>query len=377
MNMAIRMVRQAAGRALRTVYPASLMDRIVLPLEDTSGAIANLQVIHPAERVTVTGPDDAFLSTAKAYQDGTFERPAIFVCEVPGGYLHVRSGMTCTRDSRLLIDKGLEHRRYHYTQFNKIRPLRTQHIAGAVSSVIPCFHGNFWHWMIDGLPRMELLAQAMKGEPLTIVAPTSLNEYQRTTLESVTPPNFSIQYLDGETWVSADRLLWASMVSQLEMGMLPRRYYDTIRRGIFERFGLPATHTKSERIYISRAGAQHRKISNEDAFCALIEPYGFRRVLLEKLSFQEQVALFHKAEYVIGPHGAGLGTMVFSGDAPVIALYSNREPPSYFHSMACGMGQPHHFVCHDGQSEEDSFDANLPAVKRILEEELKLVPRAS
>jgi len=167
------------------------------------------------------------------------------------------------------------------------------------------------------------------------------------------------------------------MVSQLEMGYLPRPYYDTIRRGIFKRFELPESHAKTERIYVSRAGAQHRKINNEDAFCALIEPYGFKRVLLEKLSFREQVELFHKAEFVIGPHGAGLGTMLFSGDAPVVVLYSNREPPSYFHSMACGMSQKHYFVCHDGQSEEDSFDANLPAVQRILEDDLGLVARAN
>lgn len=354
------------------------MDRMVLPAQEPAAEITNLQIVHPAERIRVADPtSDTFLSVAKAYRDGEVDRPDVFVCELPGGYFHVRSGMTCTRDSRVLVDQGLEHRRFHYPHYGGLRPLRTQHVQGACASIIPCFHGNFWHWMIDGLPRVELLARVMKGAPLTIVAPNSLNEYQRITLESVTPPNFKIEYLDPETWVSADRLLWASMVSQLEMGYLPRQYFDTIRHGIFKRFGLPEEHIKTERIYISRAGAQHRKILNEEAFCAFIEPYGFKRVLLEKLSFREQVELFHKAEYVIGPHGAGLGTMLFSSDAPVVALYSNREPPGYFHSMACGLDQPHHFVCHDGEGEDDSFEADLPAVKRVLEDELGLVARTN
>jgi Glycosyltransferase 61 len=39
---------------------------------------------------------------------------------------------------------------------------------------------------------------------------------------------------------------------------------------------------------------------------------GFEKVVLELLPFDEQVALFRRAECVIGGHGAGLSNIIFS-----------------------------------------------------------------
>ena len=111
---------------------------------------------------------------------------------------------------------------------------------------------------------------------------------------------------------------------------------------------------------------------NEDALVELLEGYGFRSVQLEKLPFEEQVALFHRAEIVLGPHGAGLGTIFFSGDIDLVALYSTSVAGNYFHSLACGLGQRHFFLCGNENHEDDWFDADLPAVQRLLENEVGL-----
>jgi Glycosyltransferase 61 len=195
-------------------------------------------------------------------------------------------------------------------------------------------------------------------------------------LESSLPPNFSLVYLDPETdpWIQPERFVWASMISGLCMGVLPQDYYDAIRGPVFKRLGLPATHVKTERLYISRRNAGHRRVRNEDALVDLLAEYGFRSVQLEKLSFEEQVALFHRAEIVVGPHGAGLGTIFFSGDIDLVALYSTTKPGNYFHSLACGLGQRHHFLCSNEAHEDDWLEADVPAVRRLLESELGLTP---
>jgi capsular polysaccharide biosynthesis protein len=88
------------------------------------------------------------------------------------------------------------------------------------------------------------------------------------------------------------------------------------------------------------------------------------------------VELFHSAEIVIGAHGAGLGTMFFSGDISLVVLYPTRVPPNYFHTLALGLNQRHHFLCHDQSREDDDFIADLGALERVLRNELNLQPSA-
>ncbi|MDM0112506.1 glycosyltransferase family 61 protein [Variovorax sp. J22R133] len=366
---------RVARRSINTLYPSLLMDRTAWPETEhkLGGAVDALHIVHPSERVEFASPHtDRFLQVAKEYQDGNFVRPNVFACELPGAWLHVPSGMVCTRDFKVVVDAGLEHRKHYYPRYNKLRPFKARRVRETCSSINFCFAGNFWHWVVDCLPRVQVLAKAMKGAPLTLLMPHTLNEFQRVTLHAVVPANFRIEYVKDDEWICADRFVWPSLVSQLEMGYLPPSYYESIRRPIFKRLGLPSRHKMVERIYVSRAGAAHRRILNEDEFCAFLAQYGFRRVLLEELSFRQQVELFHRAAVVIGPHGAGLGTMLFSGAAELVALYSTRQPPNYFHSMACGLGQPHHFVCHDEADEEASFNVDIAAVRRVFREELQL-----
>jgi capsular polysaccharide biosynthesis protein len=159
------------------------------------------------------------------------------------------------------------------------------------------------------------------------------------------------------------------------MGLLPAEYYDAIRGPVFRQLGLSDIHAKSERIYISRAKAGKRRVLNEDALVSCLEKYGFRRVFLEELSFRQSVELFHKAEIVVGPHGAGLGTMFFSGDISLVVLYATQAPPNYFHSLAVGLRQRHHFVRHHEAREDDNFTADLPALEAVLQNELHLTPK--
>ena len=69
------------------------------------------------------------------------------------------------------------------------------------------------------------------------------------------------------------------------------------------------------RVFVSRSlqGANSRITSDEDtrieAICAR---YGFQKVFLETLDFNQQVELFANAEAVIGPHGGGLTNMLFA-----------------------------------------------------------------
>jgi hypothetical protein len=59
-----------------------------------------------------------------------------------------------------------------------------------------------------------------------------------------------------------------------------------------------------------------------------------------------------------------------------VVLYPTQIPPNYFHSLAIGLGQKHHFVCHDQHHEDSNFEVNIPALEHVLKNELNLKPLA-
>ena len=279
--------------------------------------------------------------------------------------------MVCTRDMEVIAD--FEYRLPDYPRFRKRKPRNIPRLTGTYSTINCCFAPNIGHWWIDCVPRILSLAKAEPKSKITLLLPASLGAVHRESLEYVLPSHFSVEYHPDETWFRLEKCLWPSMVSGRCNYFLPAEYNEFIRRPIFDRFHLPARHTKTARIYVSRRRARWRRVRNEEAVCALLVRYGFQIVDLEDLSFRQQVEFFHRAEIVVGPHGAGLNTILFSGDIHVVVFYPIASPQNYFHTQAIGLGQKHHFLTGSGR-EDDDFEVDTERLKQILENEIGLRP---
>ncbi|SHK04522.1 Protein of unknown function [Roseomonas rosea] len=93
------------------------------------------------------------------------------------------------------------------------------------------------------------------------------------------------------------------------------------------------------RIYVSRQGAQRRRVLNQEALDPVLARHGFVPVRLEALDFFEQAALFAGAEAVIGLHGAGLANILFNdGGATLFELYPEGEAQPHFANSALSRG---------------------------------------
>ncbi len=85
---------------------------------------------------------------------------------------------------------------------------------------------------------------------------------------------------------------------------------DLIRTKIVGRNG---ADDRKKRIYVSRADAKIRRITNDKDVADLLKTkYGFEICSLSGVPFAEQVALFASAEIVVGAHGAGLANCLFT-----------------------------------------------------------------
>lgn len=65
-----------------------------------------------------------------------------------------------------------------------------------------------------------------------------------------------------------------------------------------------------KKIFISRARANARQF-NEDEVFFILKKYGFEKVFPELLSFEEQMAMFNSAKYIVAGSGAALSNLLF------------------------------------------------------------------
>ena len=115
---------------------------------------------------------------------------------------------------------------------------------------------------------------------------------------------------------------------------------------------------------------------NEEDILPVLARHGVEKVVLEQLSFAEQVRLLGSASVLVGNHGAGLANMAWmAAGARVLELRrrGDRHNNCYF-SLASALDLPYYYLQCDGGSEKqpthsadlivdpDQFDRALSAV---------------
>ncbi len=187
----------------------------------------------------------------------------------------------------------------------------------------------YYHWLMDTLPGLEVLAAA--GE-----APDAVNhfyfsnfsqKFQSDTLlkygidESKVLSTFTdIDYSDEQLLhAKVDRLL-IPRFRDLDGGwpnqwIAPRlqKRFDACKH--WTHAHCKETEKKSaaglKKIYVTR-GTSRRRVLNENKLQPLLRESGFEIVDMSTLTFADQIKTAASADVICGPHGAGLATAIFA-----------------------------------------------------------------
>lgn len=323
----------------------------------------------------------------------------LFVAVIPNGRAWIvpqeNYWMVCkaiaiiTPDNQLLADVSREYpaplpgcpsyhpQQHQVFQTEKLPPL--QPIQGRVA-VLSGLSGNvYFHWMVDVLPRLELLRQSgIDFDQIDwFLVNSQRASFQRETLTRLGIPEFKILESDQFPHIQAQQLIVPSFPGY--MGWLQPWAIDTLRRWF-----LPGSYHSTvdypERIYISRGDARYRRILNEDEVIEMLRPWGFVIVQLESLSFSQQVALFAQAKVILGSHGSGLTNIVFcQPGTQVIEWVSPHYNRHYYWVISQYLGLKHYSVTGEGfscyplrllmyqNSLTEDIWVNLVSLKRLLE----------
>lgn len=292
------------------------------------GEQINYLDIHPKSQININPPltlDDNYHPT---FLETPIQFSETFVAIVPNSRIWVDfyTSAIITSDHQLVTDVSIGNSALIATS-DKLPPITN--IEGTAACLAIRYSSNYFHWMFDLLPRIELLR--LSGIDLNSINNFIINNYdyafQKETLNSFGVNEDKIIYNGDYSYIQVNQVLIPS--SPFNIGIIPQWSCEFLRRQF-----LPSQTIKSsqpERIYISRHQASYRRVFNEDILISFLQKLGFESYTLEALSVAEQASLFAGAKVIIAPHGAGLTNIVFCNPGTkVIEIFLPNEILTYY-----------------------------------------------
>jgi capsular polysaccharide biosynthesis protein len=197
-------------------------------------------------------------------------------------------------------------------------------------------NGNIWHYLFDSIPKIKIAQDA--GFPLAsfdwIVVNSLVGKIESNVLERLGIPRSKVIESTVAPLIRADELTFVTLGCLLP----PDPWVLDWLRAAF-RPPSPQPVQKRRKLFISRAQASRRRFLNESPFRNTLESNGFETIQLEKLTFDEQIAVMQEAETVVAPHGAGLTNLVWcNSQTKVVELFANEYVNGCYWAIAEMLG---------------------------------------
>lgn len=229
--------------------------------------------------------------------------------EMPHGMVRIKNGLV----ERLMGDTvfPLNNPRYYFSFFRSYI-FSKRVVKNSVLLTLP-FDNNYYHWLIETLPRLSILELAgykAKNTKLLMPPVGSRPAFVGDSLALV-GWHENQDCLDSGVYTASNLIVPSltsprSRISPFAANWLREKILRSSNPSISEK-----DEYSYERIYISRDDAPTRHVKNSVEMDELIKKFGFVKVTMSGKSVYEQAKLFASAKYIIGIHGAALANIIF------------------------------------------------------------------
>ena len=224
----------------------------------------------------------------------------------------------------------------------------------------------YYHWMIDVLPRINLLQRSgINLNEIDWFVVNSLSKpFQRETLKLLGIPEAKIIESDRHGHIQARELIVPSFPGYLDW--VPPGTIKFLRQTFMSQVNLNNTGI-GNKIYISRAKSRNRQLVNELEVSELLYSQGFQTIFLEEMTVLEQVAVFSNANVIVASHGSGLTNLVFcSPETKIIELFSPNYLRTDYWMISQQLKLEHYYVV--GENFDSAFLRNLMYQNSLTED---------
>lgn len=208
---------------------------------------------------------------------------------------------------------------------------------------------NYYHWLIECLPRLSLIEHLEQNIPLLIDA--NIPHQSLEALELINNNRRKLITLCDNTYYKVKQLYYPSQLSILHDNYNNPDYskdavyskvgINFVRSKVLNACGIESNKEGFRKIYISRKTSDYRQLLNANEIENLLIALGFEIIFPEKISFFAQVRLFSQAKIIVGQGGAGMANMIFAPKTcKLLILISDVQQTNLhlFHSIAESIG---------------------------------------
>jgi capsular polysaccharide biosynthesis protein len=247
-------------------------------------------------------------------------------------------------------------------------------VAGSLGVIAGRGDHSYYHFLLDILPRLAALETPGVPEPDRWYAPLQ-HPFQREILELAGfLPRADVIDSDLVPHVRADMLLVPGFPdNHLRTPPWTVEFIrDRLRHPSVER-------VPGRRIWVTRGNDRNnRTVANEPEVLEMLTDRGFEVVDPGSLSVADQIRTFGEAEWIVGPHGAGLANLAFaSPGASVIELFAPDYVQTCYWKLAdCVPGLAYRYLVAPGDPPRNGLmngvgsdiAVDLPALTAMLDE---------
>ncbi len=165
-------------------------------------------------------------------------------------------------------------------------------------------HHNFFHWLIEILPRLQLYEQLPGLQQLPLIVPKSSARYVKESLELVGYRD-RVQFLDDGVYQFKRLHLLSRLAKTCDGSPIALKWLNQ---------AIPSSPNspRNRRLYISRRDAKIRFLTNENDAQTVLSDFGFETIVMSDYSLADQIELFRQAEIIVGNHGAAFAHLAFA-----------------------------------------------------------------
>ena len=292
---------------------------------------------------------------------------SLSVVELSGGKVIGDLRLAATRDDIVVGEMqtifGGDPANHYALRRRRLRLARhhrgTALLLGAANS------DNYYHWLLDSLPRWKMLQAA------------GHQDYDYVLLHSQ-PRGFQEETLDRLGVPPAKRLRCSkNFVHQFERLIVPAMPFPAEEvpawacawlRSLF-----PEKCSGPEKIYLSRPEVGRRRLVNQAELRTALEARGFVTLQPEQLSVAEQAGLLSSARCVVAPHGAALTNLIFAPPgALLLELFHPQHKNRCYVNLASACGHCYAsldgHVIQSGDVRRLEYKINVADVMRMISE---------
>lgn len=239
-----------------------------------------------------------------------------------------------------------------------------QNFDAVILLLIPFFE-NYYHWTIETLPRLKLIAEDSRFNRLPILLPKQ--RCPGFVVESISLAGFSgrILFLETGTYKANKIVIPTLYAPRSELSFEAVQWLNDKILGTGANDSVIAGTALYERIFISREDADTRQVVNSEELDQLLAKFQIKKIKMMDYSLRDQARLFNGAKVVIGLHGAALANVVYcKRDSTLLELFMEGLFTKAFYNLARFKGMQ--YGCLLCQQDKGNIVIDIQMMEKII-----------